>query len=161
MSTGDFTVLEQASTNGRGSRLYNVALGATAILAGEPVATTLGATNVTTTASTAGVVATDYIVGIAQTNSTQTATVNGLVEILPLNNGTTYLANPTVAATWNTQTKYDDLVGTRVTITLAAGVYTVNATDNSNNGLVVQALDIAKYPGKVAIAFRSALSNLA
>ncbi len=158
---GDFTVLEQASMTGRGGRLYNVASGATAILAGEPVATVLGATSVTTTANPAGVVSTDYVVGIAATSSTQTASVAGSVEVIPLNSGTTYLVAPAVAATWNTQTKYNDLVGTRVTINLTAGVYTVNATDNSSNGLVVQALDISKYPGKVAIAFRQALSNLA
>ncbi len=161
MSTGDFTVLEQASTNGRGGRLYNVFAGATAILAGEPVATVLGASSVTTTTVTSGVVGTDYIVGIAATNSTQSASVAGTVEVLPLNSGTTYLANPTTAASWDTQAEYDALVGSRVTITWAAGVYTVNATDNASNGLVVQALDISKYPGKVAIAFRQALSNLA
>src|SRR5258708_142006 len=105
MAKGDITVLEHASTNGRGSRLYNVALGATAILAGEPVSRVLGATNVTAGVSPLGVVATDYIVGIAQTASTQTSTANGNIEVLPINSGTTYLVNPATAATWNTQLK--------------------------------------------------------
>lgn len=160
MSIGDFIVLQHASTNGRGSQLYNVALGATAINAGEPVAITLGATNVTTPVVTSGVVATDFYVGVAQTTSTATATLNGSLEVLPLNSETVYLVNPKTAATWNTQTKYDDLVGKRMTVDCTLGVYTLNATDNSANGAVVQALDIAKYPGKVAVCFRKGLSNL-
>ncbi len=162
MALGDITILEQSSTEGgRGGRRYNVGLGATAINAGEPVARALGATSVTACATSAGVVSTDYIVGIATTTSTQTATANGVVNVIPLQNTTTYLIAPKTAATWNTQTKYDDLVGKRMTIDLTSSSYTLNATDNSSNACVVMPLDIAKYPGKVAIAFRTAVSDLA
>lgn len=160
MALGDFTILEQNSTNGRGSRLYNVASGATAINAGEPVARTLGATTVTIMATNKPVVATDFLAGIAQTTSTQTASVAGTVDVLPLSSGTTFLIAPKVAATWNTQALYDALVGTRVLVDLTAGVYTVLAADSANNGLIVQALDISKYPGKVAVAFRQAVSDV-
>lgn len=162
MALGDFVILAQASAQGgRGARRYNVALGATTINAGEPVARVLGATSVTACATSAGQVGTDYIVGIAATTSTQTASANGSVEIVPLSNQYTYLVAPKTASTWNTQTKYNDLVGKRVTIDLTSSTYTVNATDSSGNGLVVMPLDIALFPGKVAVAFRSALSDLA
>ena len=160
MASGDFTILEQNSSMGRGGRLYNIVAGST-ILAGEPVARALGGTTVTAAATSAGVVGTDFIVGIATNNSTATASVAGTVGVMPVNNGITYLVAPKTAASWDTQAEYDALVGKRITIDLTTGVYTVNATDNASNGLVVQALDISKYPGKVAVAFRTAVSDLA
>ena len=164
--TGDFTILEQNSSMGRGGRLYNVAAGADAIYAGEPVVRSLGGTTVTrmygssTSGNTVPVVGTDYVVGIATTNSTQTASVAGVVDVMPLNAGITYLAAPKVAASWDTQAEYDALVGKRMLIDLASGTYTVLASDSANNGLIVAALDIAKYPGKVAVIFRQALSDV-
>ncbi len=158
---GDITILEQSSMTGRGSRRYNVAAGATVINPGEPVARILGATSVTACATNAGQVGTDYIAGIAETTSTQTSTVAGEVNLIPLTSQTTYLIAPKVAATWDTQAEYNALVGKRVLIDLTSGTYTILASDSSGNGCVVMPLDIAKYPGKVAFAFRSALSDLA
>ncbi len=140
--------------------MYNIAAGST-IYAGEPVGRALGQINVAAALNSSGVVGTDYIVGVATTTSTATASAAGTVDVLPLNNQITYLVNPATASLWDTQAEYDALVGKRITINLNAGAYTVNATDNSSNGLVVQALDISKYPGKVAVAFRTALSDLA
>lgn len=161
MALGDITILEQNSTTGRGSRLYNVARGATAIYAGEPVQRSLGGTSVYAAFPSVPLVGTDYLVGIAATTSTQTTSANGTVDVFPLASGTTYLISPKVAATWDTQTEYDDLVGKRVLIDLTTGSYTLLATDNSSNGCVVMPLDIAKYPGKIAFAFRAAVSDLA
>lgn len=166
MAIGDFTELEASSMNSRGSRTYNVAAAATAILPGEPVIRSLGATTVTrlygtgTTGTNAPVVATDFVVGIAQTTGTQTASLAGTVEVLPLSSGTTFLCNPNVAASWDTQSEYDALVGKRLLIDLTSGNYTLLASDSANNGLIVMPLDIAKYPGKVAVAFRQALSDV-
>lgn len=163
MALGDITVLDQSSITGRGSRRYNVATNATVINAGEPVARVLGATSVTACATNAGQVGTDYIVGIAQTTSTNTTGANGtgVVNVLPLNSSTTYIIKPTVAASWDTQAEYDALVGKRVLIDLTTSSYTLLATDAVGNGCVVMPLDIAKYPGKVAFAFRAALSDVA
>lgn len=166
MSVGDFTILEQNSTMGRGARTYNVASGATAINAGEPVVRSLGATTVTrlygtgTTGTNAPVVGTDYVVGIAVTAGTQTASAAGVVTVMPLSSGITYLATPNTATSWDTQSEYDALVGKRVLIDLTSGAYTILATDSANNGLIVAPLDISKYPGKVAIIFRQALSDV-
>ncbi len=64
------------------------------------------------------------------------------------------------AAAWDTQAEYDALVGKRLLIDLTSGAYTLLATDSANNGLIVMPLNIAKYPGKVAVAFRQALSDV-
>lgn len=159
MALGDFIILEQASMTGRGGRLYNAAAG-TQILAGEPVARTLGGVTVTPSATLAGSIGTDYIVGIATTSSTNTSSAVGTVDVMPLNVGTTYLANPKTAAAWDTQAEYDALVGKRVLIDLTSGNYTILNIDNSNNGVVIQAMNIAEHPGKIAVAFRQALSDL-
>jgi hypothetical protein len=157
---GDIKILEQASMTGRGAREYNVAAGATTINAGEPVARALGATTVTAAATSTPVVGTDYYVGVAATTSTQTASVAGKVYVYPLSSGTTYIISPKVAATWDTQAEYNALVGKRVLIDLTSSTYTILAADSANNGCVIQDLDIAKYPGKVAFAFRAATSDL-
>lgn len=167
MATGDFTVLESSSSGaGRGARQYNVAAAATAINAGEPVVRSLGDTTVIrlygtgTTGTNAPVVATDFVVGIAQTAGTQTASAAGVVNVLPLNSGITWLATPKTAASWDTQAEYDALVGKRVLIDLASSTYTILASDSANNGLIIMPLEVAKYPGKVAVAFRQALSDV-
>ena len=161
MALGDITILEQNSEMGRGGRVYNVGASPTLIYAGEPVARTLGGIVVTPCATSAGQVGTDYIVGVATTTSTNVTATAGTVNVLPLTNGTTFLISPKTAATWDTQAEYDALVGKRMTLDLTSSSYTINATDASGNGLVVMPLDISKYPGKVAFAFRSALSDLA
>ncbi len=164
MALGDITIFEQASTQGgRGSRNYNVLASATIINAGEPVARALGGTTVTACANNAGQVGTDYVVGIAQTTSNNVSATGlpGTVVVYPLNNGTTYLIKPKVAASWDTQAEYNALVGKRVLIDLTSSSYTLLASDAAGNGCVVQPLDIAKYPGQVAFAFRAALSDLA
>lgn len=174
MASGDLTVRDQNTMAGAGSHLYNVALG-TAILAGEPVQIrAVGAvvvepmlTSLPTCSTTAGVEG--LFVGVAATNSTNTATAAGTVYVTPVTSGLTYLIAPTQPQSWDTQAEYDALVGKRVTLnnstTVSAtaqnvGSYTVNASDSANNGCSIQALDIAKYPGKVAIAFRTGTSNL-
>ncbi len=161
MALGDITVFDQSSTTGRGSAPYIVAAGATVINAGEPVQRVLGANSVTAAATNFPVVGTDYCVGVAQTTSTNTASLAGVVSVLPLNSGTTYLIKPKVAATFDTQAEYDALVGDRVLIDLTTGSYTILAADGSTGGCVIQPLDIYKYPGQVAFAFRAGASDLA
>lgn len=161
---GDITILEQSSMTSRGSRMYPVAAGATAIYAGEPVVVSGlgGAQTVEAAATATPVVGTDYVVGIAQTNSTQTASVAGVVDVLPLTSGTTYLINATDATAVDTQAEYDALVGSRLVFDLTTGVYTLDTTtDGATNGCVVVPLDINRYPGKVAFAFRDGANYLA
>lgn len=170
MSIGDFVELEASQLGSRGSRVYNVGTAAAQILPGEPVTRTITGSTVirmygmaATTGIAQPVVGTDYVVGIAQSTSTNTTSAAGTVNVLPVNSGITFLANPTVGTSWDTQAEYDALVGKRVLIdlgVLASGQYSVLGVDGTTNGLVIMPLDISKYPGKVAVAFRQGLSDV-
>lgn len=176
MATGDIILKENSSaTGGRGSRIYNVAAG-TPINAGEPVqvgalgnaAGILGSTVVMPALTSTPDASTHLYVGIAETNSTNTTSVAGTVNVVPITAQDTWLANPDVAATWDTQAEYNALVGARVllknsvtiTATPTSGTYTILATDSTNNGCVVLPLDIFIQPGKVAFAFRGGCNYL-
>lgn len=164
--TGDILPINDGAFGAIGSRTHQVASGTTAsISAGELVLKTLGNQYVTVwTANSAAkpVVATDFLAGVSTTASNETATAAGTVSVTPIIMGQVWIGNPTVAATWNTQAKYNALVGARVLLNCTtAGVQTVLATDGATNGLVVENLDIAQFPGKVAFSLRSGLSYTA
>ena len=161
MAKGDIQIYEQATLQQVGSKKANVAAAATTINPGEPVAATLGGTTVTALATNKPVVATDFMAGIAQSTSTQTASVAGTVDYLPLAPGITYMIAPNAPTSWNTQAKYDALVGKRVLLDLTAGVYTILAADGATSGCVIMPLDISKYPGMVAFQFRAGVNFLA
>lgn len=161
MAVGDITIYEQSTLQLNGSKKAHVAAGATTINPGEPIAVTLGAATVTAMATNKPVVATDFLVGIATSTSTQTASVAGTVDYLPLQPGVTYMISPKVAATWDTQAEYDALVNDRVLLDLTSGVYTILAADGTTSGCVVMPLDITRYPGKVAFQFRNGVNFLA
>ena len=162
MSIGDITILEQPVMAGVGAKKFNVAASATLIYPGEPVAlNALGDVVVIKFDTNAPVVATDFVVGIAATQSTNDANNAGVVWVNQMTPGTTYLITPTTAATWNTQAKYDAIVNKRVLIDYTSPAFTILASDNSTYGCVVMPLDIAKYPGKVAFQFRAGASYLA
>lgn len=158
--TGDITILDQSVLAGVGAKRFLVAAGAasTIINPGEPVAKALGAAVVTQPATNTPVVATDFYAGIAATTSTQTAAAAGEVWVYPIVRGVTYLIKPKVAATFDTQAEYDALVGARVLLDLTTGSYTILAADGATAGCVIEALDVAKYPGRVAFSFRQAVS---
>jgi|ERR1035437_5759547 hypothetical protein len=158
MALNDFLY---ATPTGQGGRTMNVAAGATAILSGEPVANALAGVTVTQAITNSPAVATDFWAGIAETASTQTASAAGTVQVIPLDPGQKFLVIPNVAATWNTQAKYDALVGKRVLVDLTTGVFTLLASDGSTNGLVVLPMLITENPGKVLIAVRAAVWYLA
>lgn len=122
------------------------------ILPGEPVTKVAGAAGVLAAATNAPTT-TLRIVGVASDTSTETASVDGTVSIIPAKDGQIFLITPNVAATWNTQAKYNALCGARVLIDNTAGVYTILATDGASNGCIVEYLDISRYPGRVAFSF--------
>lgn len=104
---------------------------------------------------------TDYLAGLAMSDSTESATVNGYVDIMPITAGVTYLIVPNAPTSWDTQAEYDALVGARVKLnTSSTGVQTLLATDDPFGGFVVEPLDIIKYPGKVRVSAMPALSYL-
>ncbi len=164
MAQGDISFFDAAVCGlpGAAPVAYAVASGTTAsINAFEPVAATLGGAAVATLATAKPVVGTDFLAGISTSISTETASAAGVVFVMPLIPGVKYLCAPAVAATWDTQTEYNALVGDRVVFDKTNGVYTVLATDGSTNGLVVEPLDIKVFPGKVCFSLRAALSYAA
>lgn len=154
MAKGDIMPAENTGgfTTG-GAMKYVVASGTTAsINAGEPVQKLAGAANVTAM-STNSPTTTNRIVGIATSASTETASVSGLVDVIPVNDSQVWMVAPKVAATFNTQAKINALVGARVLLDLTAGVYTILAADGASNGCILEYIDIARYPGMVAFSF--------
>lgn len=175
MALGDITFWQESGSNGgRGARLYNVSAG-TPILAGEPVQVkALGDTTVQPAHTSTPDQTAHLYVGIAATNSTNTTTAAGTVNVFPINSNDTWVINAAVAASWDTQSEYDALVGKRVLIQNNAevgyaysanvniGTYSLLASDSANNGCVIVAADVTKLPpGKVAFAFRDGVSYLA
>lgn len=154
MAKGDIQPYESATGFSNGGALkYVVALGAAAsINSGEPVQKLAGAANVTALLTNSPTT-TNRIVGVALSTSTDTVAASGLVDVIPANDTQLWMIAPKVLATWNTQAKYNALVGSRVLIDLTAGVYTILAADGASNGCIVEFLDIARYPGMVAFSF--------
>lgn len=166
MSLGDVVLHKDPSFGSIGSSSHQVASGAAATInAGEFVLKTLGSQYVVAWGNTTAkpVVGTDFLAGLSASTSTDTASANGTVEIIPLVPGQVFLMNPATAATWDTQAEYNALVGDRVLLSSGSvgGAQTILATDGSTNGFVVENLDITKYPGKVAVSARAGLSYLA
>ena len=74
---------------------------------------------------------------------------------MPLVPGVIYLIAPKVAATFNTQAKYNALVGARVLIDVTSDKETILAADGSTSGCVIENLNIQQYPGLVAFSIRT------
>lgn len=154
MAKGDIQPFENTGASKTdGSITALVVSGTTAsINAGEPVQKLAGAAGASQFPNN-GPTATIRIMGVAASVSNETASVAGTVQVIPANPGQLWLIAPKVAATWNTQAKYNALVGSRVLIDLTTGVYTLLAADGAGNGCIVEYLDIARYPGMVAFSF--------
>lgn len=169
MALGDITIYKQASaTGGRGSQSISVAPSAGLILPGEPVLIIAGATSVLPNLSTNLLtipspfvpysVTGTGLLGIAQTTSTNTATLAGSVDFVPVTSETVYLINANSSFLVNTQAKYDALVGHRVLIDLTTGTYTMLVSDSALNGSIIRPLNVFKFPGKIAFSFTDAVS---
>ena len=148
-----------------GSKRHMVHAGrASAINVGELVFKTLGSQYVTawTPGGAASAVkpqfGTDYLAGLATSTSTETTTADGVVDVMPIVPGMTFLVAPGTVATWDTQAEYDALVGDRIKLNYsAAGVITALATDYFYNGAIVEPLDIAKHPNRVRFSLTQRL----
>jgi hypothetical protein len=156
------------------------------ILSGEPVSKTVGSGSfVSSLSSGSGAAPFPQVggpgdvrlVGVAASTSNEPSSGTGVgqVSVTPIDEPLTYLIStlqttayfgmPSSGATLRQQ-QYDTMVGSRVTFARTAGVgaamlggtYTINATDLTGGGLIVEELDIQKFPGKVRFSFRNGLS---
>ena len=153
----------KSSKNGSGypgSKIVNTAASGTLMYPGDLIACAPGAIVGSLMATNKPVVATDYLLGVACSTSTNTSTSAGTVEVTPIDSGDVWLITANDSTAYATQALYDALVGKRVLIDLTTLKYTILASDNSTYGCVIQPLDIAKYPGKVAFSFRAGVSTL-
>lgn len=164
MATGDIFPYESTTLSIGGALKYKVTANSTGsdgtvsrIKAGEPVTKVAGAAGVLAAATNAPTT-TLRIVGVAASTSTETASVDGTVDVIPARMGQVWLISPKVAASWDTQAEYNALVGARVLIDNTSGTYTILAADGASNGCVVEYLNIATYPGKVAFSFSSVVN---
>lgn len=160
MALGDVKLLADAAFGAVGTRTHKVASGAAATInAGELVLKTLGSAYVVAWGNSAAkpVVGTDYLAGLSTSTSTDTASADGYVDIMPIDPKMVFLITPNAPTSWDTQAEYDALVGDRVLLNSGSvgGAQTILATDGSTNGLVVQPLDIQKNPAKVAFSIRA------
>lgn len=153
MAKGDIVPFVSSGSKTPGAIRYYVASGTTAsINAGEPVQKLAGAAGVTAMLTNSPTT-TNLAVGISASASTETASAAGYVDVIPAAAGQLFLANPKVAASWDTQAEYNALIGSRVLLDLTSSTYTILATDNSANGCIVEYLNIAEHPGKVCFSF--------
>lgn len=156
MAKGDIMPFESSNASKMGGSIKALVVSGTtaSINAGEPVQKLAGAAGASQFPNN-GPTATIRIMGVAASVSNETASVAGTVDVITPAPGQIWLIAPKVAATWNTQAKYNALVGSRVLIDLTASVYTLLAADGAGNGCVVEYLDIARYPGMVAFSWSS------
>lgn len=186
MALGDVVIYDDGVFGPANSKRFKVNTGGPAFInAGELVLISQGnqssagsagkgsyATRWTTSTATKPIVGTDFVAGLAASTSTETTSAKGVVDVFVNAPGMTYIGNPDTAATWNTQAKYDLLVGSRVLLsTTSAGVQTVLASDKGGAkpvsggaaatamaGLIVEPLDISKYPAKVRFSLNQNLN---
>jgi hypothetical protein len=157
---GDIQLYDTPSVPYPGDDVYRVDSGTTSsITAGTPVAFTLGSAFVAAATTNKPIVATDFL-GIATSTSTETASATGTVNVMKFVSGTTYLIAPKVAATFDTQSEYNALVGDRVLLDLTASTWTILAADSATYGCVIMPLDVTKNPGMVRFAFRNGVNYL-
>ena len=157
MSAGNVLILDGGNVSTSPTTKYQTEAAATAINYGEPVKLKVaGSQYVIPLADAEPVVGTTTAVcGIAMSNSTQTSTADGTIEVFVPLPGMIYLCAAKSSAAVDTQAEYDALVGKPVLFDLTGGVYTVDtASTNAADGLVIRDLNIAKYPGKVAFSLR-------
>jgi hypothetical protein len=159
MAQGNILPYENSNASSmNGALKYRVAAGTVAsINAGEPVQKLAGAAGVARMLTNSPTT-TNRQVGIAMSVSTETASADGLVDVIPSATGQMWIIAPKVPATYfgaagNSQATYNALIGSRVLIDLTAGVYTLLAADAAGNGCVVEYIDVSRYPGMVAFSF--------
>jgi len=160
MAAGDIQPFQDARTASAASALsFYVKAGSkgadgtvSRIKAGEPVTKAAGATGVLAAVTNAPTT-TLRIVGVAASTSTETASADGSVSVIPAMPGQIWMIAPKVAATWDTQSEYNALVGSRVLLDNTSGTYTILASDGAGNGCIVEYIDVVKYPGMVAFSF--------
>ena len=154
MAKGDINPFESSNASKMGGSIKALVVSGTtaSINAGEPVQKLAGAAGASQFPNN-GPTATIRIMGVAASASTETASTAGTVDVITPSQGQVWLIAPKVAATFNTQSNYNNQVGKRVLIDLTGGVYTLLAADGAGNGCIIEWIDVIRYPGVVAFSW--------
>jgi hypothetical protein len=100
-------------------------------------------------------IGTDNLLGIVAKESTETATVDGYIEVQLVIPGLTVMeGKATTSTNINTQAKLDALIFDQVTFDLTTVYFTIDedeGTDPNSHGLVILGGDIEKFTLKVAL----------
>lgn len=156
MAKGDIEVLGNVLFGGYATKIAKVAASATLIYSGEPIKSST--VSVVKSADTEPVTSAPTFVGIAVSDSTNTAAAIGEVEYVPALPGQIFMASAKTAASIDTQAKYDALKGLSapVLFDLTSSTFTVDTdATGATYGLIIEPSDIKKYPGKVKFSIRS------
>lgn len=140
MAKNDIKIIDSAGHNVVPSRQYQTEAAATAIYAGEPVMLKTIGTAVYAAALTDAkpVIGTDYFIGIASSDSTHTASANGVVDVyIPLP-GVVYRGKAKSSAAADTAAEILALAQKRSIFDLTSTSYTLDtaAADGATNGLI-------------------------
>lgn len=142
MAKNDIKIKDVAGLNVLPTRTYQVASGAlTSIKAGEPVRMTTIGTSVYAElcADADPTIGTDYLLGIAAGDSTDTVAAAGTVEVyLPLP-GVVYRAKAKSSTAADTAAEIAALANKRTVFDLTSSTFTIDtaAADGATNGLIL------------------------
>lgn len=136
MSLGNVSVIDPGGLNLPPARPWPVAAAATTINAGEPCK--LSSTYAVPSADAEPVTSAPTFLGIAQSTSTQTSSVDGSVDVMPVIPGVVYACKAKSSAAFDTAAEIQALIGALVLFDLTSSTYTVDtASAASTNGLVI------------------------
>lgn len=135
MSKQDIRVLED---HRHSAHPYQVKANATEILAGEWVIQGTGGDTEYVTVAANGSSLTDVHVGLAVSNSTQTASADGVVYVID-DPEAVFVAKPTTPSNLATT-----LIGTKVTMDVTSGVFTLDENDTSNGCFIIKSYNAAR-----------------
>lgn len=135
MSRGDFWVVDTGNGSSPLSKKYATKAGGTAIKAGEWVIKGTGGDVEYVTIAANGDANTAVWVGVAAGASTETASVDGTVEVFD-STDYTFRGKPTTAANLATA-----LLLTQVTLDVASGAMTIDEDDTTNGTFLIVGLD--------------------
>ncbi len=144
MAANDVKVYNPNGLNQPASAWFRTEAAATAILVGEPVQVGGTGGNYVIPLATAEPTTSEPMMGIAATNSTQTATLDGVVEVVLALPGVLFEAKATTPANMDTDAELLAILNDRVAFDLVSGVYTVDEDqgDSATNGLRIIGGDI-------------------
>lgn len=133
MAKGDIDVFDVAGKNSVPSKVYQTEAAATAILAGEPVKLKAAGSEFVIPLATAEPVigTTTQVLGIAASDSTQTASADGTIEVYIPDPKVVWRAKATTPANIDTQAKLDALQNDNVKFDLGGGIYTVDENEGN------------------------------